>query len=103
MLAFFFNAAVRQQCRAYLFEMGRLDVSEEQIYQPDILRGAEWGDVRALLSDQEFQQIRTKTLNTIRGTIQTDIPKEDQAQNTCMSRLEDTAAGLNLVVERLKI
>jgi len=83
-LAFFMNAAIRQQCRKYLRQQGRLDITEEQVYQPDCLRGALWEDVRALLSDEEYARIESETLSQVRGTVQADILKEDQGQNTCI-------------------
>ncbi len=87
-LAFFFNAAVRQQCRRLLRSEGRLEISEEQELQPDRLRGATWEDVRALLSDEEYQRLRDDTLRRVRGTVQADILKEDQGQNTCIFSTE---------------
>jgi methylmalonyl-CoA mutase len=35
-----------------------------------------------------YQQIKAKTLSTVRGTVQADILKEDQAQNTCIFSTE---------------
>ncbi|MFP3942023.1 MAG: methylmalonyl-CoA mutase family protein, partial [Thermoanaerobaculia bacterium] len=87
-LAFFFNTAVRQQCRRYLKDEGRLEISEEEVYQPDRVRGATWEDVRALLSDEEYEEISARTLSTVRGTVQADILKEDQGQNTCIFSTE---------------
>ena len=83
-LAFFFNTAIRQRCRLFLRNEGRLDISEEQVYQPDASRNADWSDVRALLTDAEYEQIRSRTLSSARGTVQADILKEDQGQNTCI-------------------
>ncbi len=83
-LAFFFNAAVRQQCRRYLLDEGRLDITEEQVLQPDVARGATWDSVRPLLTDDEYDLIKTQTLSKVRGTVQADILKEDQGQNTCI-------------------
>jgi isobutyryl-CoA mutase len=87
-LAFFMNTAVRQQCRRLLRDSGRLDITEEQVYQPDSMRKAQWKDVRALLSDDEYEQVKEATLRTVRGTVQADILKEDQAQNTCIFSTE---------------
>ena len=87
-LAFFFNAAIRQRCRKFLREQGRLDITEEQIYQPDRLRGATWDEVRELLSDEEYERLRAETLHVVRGTVQADILKEDQGQNTCIFSTE---------------
>ncbi|MGE0711288.1 MAG: fused isobutyryl-CoA mutase/GTPase IcmF [Planctomycetota bacterium] len=87
-LAFFFVAATRQQCRRYLRQQGRLDIDAAAELQPDRRRGARWAEVRALLSDEEFQDIRKKTLTQVRGTVQADILKEDQGQNTCIFSTE---------------
>ncbi len=43
-----------------------------------------WG----LLSQDEFDGIRTRALQSVRGTVQADILKEDQAQNTCIFSTE---------------
>jgi|CXWL01.1.fsa_nt_gi methylmalonyl-CoA mutase len=87
-LAFYLNAAVRQQCRRFLRDQGRLEISEEDVYQPDRRRGARWDDVRALLSDAEYAAVRDRTLTQVRGTVQADILKEDQGQNTCIFSTE---------------
>ncbi len=64
MLAMFLNTAIDQQ-----LEMFR----EEQRREP---------------SAEEAADIRARTLNTIRGTVQADILKEDQGQNTCIFSIE---------------
>jgi len=87
-LAFYVNTAIRQQCRRFLREATRLDISEEQTLQPDRSRGSTWAEVRALLSDEEFAACRTKALTSVRGTVQADILKEDQGQNTCIFSTE---------------
>jgi len=63
-LAFFFNAAIDQQVDRFREKQGR---------EPD---------------DNEFAEIRTCTLQTVRGTVQADILKEDQGQNTCIFSTE---------------
>jgi methylmalonyl-CoA mutase len=87
-LAFFMNTAIRQQCRKFLRDAGKLDITPEQCLQPDSLRGAHWEDVRALLSDAEYARIAAETLSQVRGTVQADILKEDQGQNTCIFSTE---------------
>lgn len=87
-LAFFFNTAIRQQCRRFLREAGRLDITPEQELQPDSARGARWEDVRALLTDEEYAECRSRALRSVRGTVQADILKEDQGQNTCIFSTE---------------
>ena len=87
-LAFFMNAAVRQMCRRYLRQEGRLDISEADDLQPDRLRGATWEGVRELLSDEEYERLKSDALSRVRGTVQADILKEDQGQNTCIFSTE---------------
>ena len=55
----FFNTAIRQQV-AKFSEDGR---------EP---------------TEEEHAEISLRTLQTVRGTVQADILKEDQAQNTCI-------------------
>ena len=88
MLAFFMNTAARQRCRAYLKQQGRLDLADEQVLRPDFERGSSWADVRALLSDEEYSRLREEALQNVRGTVQADILKEDQGQNTCIFSTE---------------
>ena len=64
MLAFFFNAATRQQLDVFREKNGR---------EP---------------SEAEYLEIRACTLQTVRGTVQADILKEDQGQNTCIFSTE---------------
>ncbi|RII28349.1 MAG: methylmalonyl-CoA mutase [Geobacter sp.] len=64
MLAFFFNAAIDQQVDAFREKNGRTP------------------------SDAEYAEIRSFTLQTVRGTVQADILKEDQGQNTCIFSTE---------------
>ena len=87
-LAFFFNTALRQQCRRFLRREGRLGIDEAQELEPDRLRGATWEEVRVLLTDEEFARIEAETYKKVRGTVQADILKEDQGQNTCIFSTE---------------
>ena len=43
-----------------------------------------WG----VLAQQEYEAIRDRALSSVRGTVQADILKEDQAQNTCIFSTE---------------
>ncbi|MEM1176826.1 MAG: fused isobutyryl-CoA mutase/GTPase IcmF [Acidobacteriota bacterium] len=88
LLAFFMNAAIRQQCRRFLRTEGRLDITEEQELQPDARRGSSWDAVRGLLTDGEYAEVASQTLKQVRGTVQADILKEDQGQNTCIFSTE---------------
>jgi methylmalonyl-CoA mutase len=87
-LAFFMNAAVRQQVRRHLIEQGKLKMPMEAAFRPDLERGTTWESVRALVSDAEYEVIRKATVSQVRGTVQADILKEDQAQNTCIFSTE---------------
>jgi methylmalonyl-CoA mutase len=64
MLAMFLNTAVDQQVNAFRTEKGR---------EP---------------KQKEYNELRSKTLSNVRGTIQADILKEDQGQNTCIFSIE---------------
>ncbi|AVZ80593.1 methylmalonyl-CoA mutase [Zoogloeaceae bacteirum Par-f-2] len=63
-LAFFFNTAIDQQVEKFKADNGR---------EP---------------TDDEYAKIRAWTLSTVRGTVQADILKEDQGQNTCIFSTE---------------
>ena len=41
-----------------------------------------------LLDRETYEKIRAETLSMVRGTVQADILKEDQAQNTCIFSTE---------------
>ncbi len=87
-LAFFMNAAIRQRCRRLLKDAGRLDISDAEVLQPDAARGATWAQTRALLEPGEYDRCRAEALRLVRGTVQADILKEDQGQNTCIFSTE---------------
>jgi len=40
------------------------------------------------LTSEEWEAVRERTLKTVRGTVQADILKEDQGQNTCIFSIE---------------
>ncbi|GAC1629418.1 MAG: methylmalonyl-CoA mutase family protein [Nevskia sp.] len=63
-LAMFMNTAVDQQVEAFKTAQGRA---------PDT---------------EEFAKLKARTLSTVRGTVQADILKEDQGQNTCIFSTE---------------
>ncbi|OEU67502.1 MAG: methylmalonyl-CoA mutase [Desulfobacterales bacterium PC51MH44] len=64
MLAMFLNTAIDQQVDAFRTEKGR---------EP---------------TEQEYNEIRSMALSNVRGTVQADILKEDQGQNTCIFSIE---------------
>jgi methylmalonyl-CoA mutase len=86
-LAMFFNAAARQQARKRLIESGRLDAAPEAAFQP-VVDGRDWEALEGLLAEGEWREILGSTMQAIRGTVQADILKEDQAQNTCIFSTE---------------
>jgi methylmalonyl-CoA mutase len=64
MLAMFFNAAIDQQVDKFKAENGK---------EP---------------SKEQYQNIRADVISNVRGTVQADILKEDQGQNTCIFSIE---------------
>ncbi|MCP4291885.1 MAG: methylmalonyl-CoA mutase family protein [bacterium] len=106
MLAFFMNAAVDQGCEKYIFENGLQDAVEKKIeaiykgrirptYQGDLPEGNNGLGLMLLgvsgdqvLDADIYAKIKADTLCAVRGTIQADILKEDQAQNTCIFSTE---------------
>lgn len=104
-LAFFLNAAIDQQCELYIKEHGLEDKVEAlrkerfgdnpPVYQGEIPHGHNGlgtlllgvtGD--EILDATVYAEIKAKTLQSVRGTVQADILKEDQAQNTCIFSTE---------------
>lgn len=108
LLGFFLNAAIDQQCEKYIIEQGLQQEVEGKIAaiyrqhdQPrPVYKGAlpEGNNGLGLMllgvtGDQVlpadvYQSIRAKAISTVRGTVQADILKEDQAQNTCIFSTE---------------
>ena len=88
MLAMFFNAAARQQARKKLIDSGRLD-GRARGRLPTAWSTARTGrPLEPLLKEGEWDEILDATMQVIRGTVQADILKEDQAQNTCIFSTE---------------
>ncbi len=87
LLAMFFNAAARQQARARLIASGRLPAEPEAAFQPEV-GGRGWDELAPLLAPGEWDEVLAATMSGIRGTVQADILKEDQAQNTCIFSTE---------------
>jgi methylmalonyl-CoA mutase len=86
-LAFYMNAAIRQNLRRHLRAEGRIDISEADCLQPGA-GGHGFRALRAMVSDEEYARIRAETVSQVRGTVQADILKEDQGQNTCIFSTE---------------
>jgi methylmalonyl-CoA mutase len=108
LLSFFMNAAIDQQCEKYIKEHGlEREVKEriESIYAsigqkipsyngplPEgnnglglLLLGVTGDQV---LPVEIYAKIKAHAISTVRGTVQADILKEDQAQNTCIFSTE---------------
>jgi methylmalonyl-CoA mutase len=86
-LAFYFATATRQALRRYLAAAGKIEISDEDCLQPDG-GGYSFAELRALVTDEEYVKLRDETVAQVRGTVQADILKEDQAQNTCIFSTE---------------
>ncbi|MCA8939097.1 MAG: methylmalonyl-CoA mutase, partial [Planctomycetes bacterium] len=89
-LAFFMNTAIRQQVRKHLMESGKLKAARggEIAWNDPRNFDQKWEEIRPLLDDAQYESIRAATLSQVRGTVQADILKEDQAQNTCIFSTE---------------
>ena len=106
LLAFFMNAAVDQQCELYIKEnqlekevQKKIDViykgKERPSYQGELPEGNDGLGLMLLgvtgdqvLPIDVYNKIKYDTLKVVRGTVQADILKEDQAQNTCIFSTE---------------
>ena len=108
LLGFFMNAAIDQQCEIYIKENGlekEIEAKIEKIYkEKGVERPAYQGDLPEgndglglmllgvtgdqVLDAEVYQKIKTETIKVVRGTVQADILKEDQAQNTCIFSTE---------------
>ncbi len=107
-LAFFLNAAIDQQCERYIHENGLEQEVEQKIdalyqdykaprptYMAELPANHNGLGLKLLgvtgdqvLPAEVYQRIKADTLNQVRGTVQADILKEDQAQNTCIFSTE---------------
>ncbi len=106
LLAYFMNAAIDQQCELYIKEHGLEKEVEQKInalypngdrpkYNAEIPEGNDGLGLMLLgvtgdqvLPKDVYQKIKNDTLSKVRGTVQADILKEDQAQNTCIFSTE---------------
>ncbi len=108
LLGFFMNAAIDQNCEKYIKEQGLEKEIEAKIaaiyqkkgvarpkYQGDLPEGNDGLGLMLLgvtgdqvLSAEVYSKIKAETLKQVRGTVQADILKEDQAQNTCIFSTE---------------
>lgn len=106
--AFFMNAAIDQQCEKYIIENNLEHLIEAKLkalyddkgfprptYEGDIPEGNTGLGLKllGLTGDQVLEpaiygELKAKALQSVRGTVQADILKEDQAQNTCIFSTE---------------
>jgi methylmalonyl-CoA mutase len=105
-LAFFMNSAIDQQVEKHLHETGQWEAAQKKIdqyfegrerprYNGELPEGNNGMGLALLgisgdkLVDAEtYARIRKETMASVRGTVQADILKEDQAQNTCIFSTE---------------
>ncbi|MGE9312000.1 methylmalonyl-CoA mutase family protein [Niabella sp. CJ426] len=106
LLAFFLNAAIDQQCEKWLEENSQWLMVNSQlqekfkgysqpVYAGELPKGNSGLGLKLLglhgdevLPVDVYEQIKARTLQQVRGTVQADILKEDQAQNTCIFSTE---------------
>ena len=108
MLGFFMNAAIDQECEKYILKNNLKSEVEAKInsiykekgierptYQGELPEGNNGlglfllgvtGD--EVLPLDVYMKIKAETISKVRGTVQADILKEDQAQNTCIFSTE---------------
>ena len=107
-LAMFMNTAIDQEVERYLKENGRWEEAKQKIQQYFEERGVEAPEYNAelpetnegfglgllgitgdkLIEEETYNEIKEEALSVVRGTVQADILKEDQAQNTCIFSTE---------------
>jgi len=108
MLAFFMNAAIDQGCEKYIRANGLEAEVEARIeaiyrdlgttrprYRGELPEGNDGLGLMLLgvsgdqvLPADVYARIKAETMSAVRGTVQADILKEDQAQNTCIFSTE---------------
>ncbi len=108
LVGYFMNTAIDQQCEIYIRNNGLVEKTERKIKKIFKERGSlvpiyngplpEGNDGLGLmllgvtgnqvLPAEVYEKIKADTLSAVRGTVQADILKEDQAQNTCIFSTE---------------
>ncbi|MFT7627299.1 MAG: methylmalonyl-CoA mutase [Ulvibacter sp.] len=108
LLGFFMNAAIDQNCEKYISENDlekEVEAKITTIYkEKGVTRPSYQGKLPEtnnglglmllgitgdqVLAEEVYKKIKTETLTQVRGTVQADILKEDQAQNTCIFSTE---------------
>lgn len=108
MVGYFLNTAIDQQCELYIRKNGLAEETEKKIndfykkkgitrpsYQGELPKGNDGLGLMLLgttgdqvLPKEVYEKIKQETLTNVRGTVQADILKEDQAQNTCIFSID---------------
>ncbi|MCO4819203.1 MAG: methylmalonyl-CoA mutase family protein [Bacteroidetes bacterium] len=108
LLGYFMNAAIDQQCELYIKENNleadvKTNISDyfkvkgtaQPTYNGELPEGNDGLGLMLLgltgdkvLPADIYNELKNKTLSQVRGTVQADILKEDQAQNTCIFSTE---------------
>ena len=111
LLAMFMNTAIDQRAERYLKAEGRWAEAQEKIealhrsaagrgcskptYKGELPKGHDGTGLALLgvtadelLEPEVYARIKAEALQAVRGTVQADILKEDQAQNTCIFSTE---------------
>lgn len=108
LLGFFFNAAIDQQCELHIRSHGlenEVQKKIETLYQGQGMQQPRYAGTPPkghdglglmllgvtgdqVLERDVYEKIKQRTLTQVRGTVQADILKEDQAQNTCIFSTE---------------
>src|SRR6056297_1915481 len=107
-LAMFMNTAIDQEVERYLKEEGKWESAKKEIADYFKEKGVEKPEYALelpptndgfglgtlgvsgdqLVDRETYENIKAETLKVVRGTVQADILKEDQAQNTCIFSTE---------------
>ncbi|HJU84138.1 MAG TPA: methylmalonyl-CoA mutase family protein, partial [Holophagaceae bacterium] len=107
-LAFFLNAAIDQRAEKWLIEHGGMEAAQKKIdalykakglARPRYAGGLPEGNgglglallgvtADEVLPREVYEKLKAEALGVVRGTVQADILKEDQAQNTCIFSAE---------------
>ncbi|QPH39304.1 methylmalonyl-CoA mutase family protein [Pedobacter endophyticus] len=108
LLGFFMNAAIDQQCEKYIIENkleNEVNAKIDAIYKAKNIERPTYSGALPegnnglglmllgvtgdqVLPAEVYTEIKAKAISAVRGTVQADILKEDQAQNTCIFSTE---------------
>jgi len=104
MVGYFMNTAIDQQCELYIKANGMADTVDKKIREIYREKGTKRPEYQGLLPEgnnglglmllgvtgdrvlpgEVYEKIKKETISQVRGSVQADILKEDQAQNTCI-------------------